>query len=174
MLDSAQVLDPRSCQVFPARAISSDKRLPKLPTTPKNVRRSRAFLMRCVLFIASPTRVNCPTFCMEQDPQYRCQKCQRTCEKRYSSSRASETPFIIRIALKMLASAVVLARGRLSTSGEVGLRPTASGDSNSDMDFGKRLGMTLVFIEGKEEDPSVFAPHFTFKTLKAFADAVNN
>ena len=48
------------------------------------------------------------------------------------------------------------------------------GDSNCDMDFGKRLGMTLVFIEGKDEDPSVFAPHFTFKTLKAFADAVNN
>ncbi len=46
------------------------------------------------------------------------------------------------------------------------------GDSNSDMDFGKRLGMTLVFIEGKNEDPSVFAPNFTFKTLKAFADEV--
>ena len=46
------------------------------------------------------------------------------------------------------------------------------GDSNSDMDFGKRLGMTLVFIEGKKEDPSVFAPDFTFKTLKEFADAV--
>ena len=46
------------------------------------------------------------------------------------------------------------------------------GDSISDMDFGKRLGMTLVFIEGKKEDPSVFAPNFTFKTLKAFADAV--
>lgn len=47
------------------------------------------------------------------------------------------------------------------------------GDSNSDMDFGKRLGMTLVFIEdNKNEDPSVFAPHFRFKTLKAFADAV--
>lgn len=47
------------------------------------------------------------------------------------------------------------------------------GDSNSDMDFGKRLGMTRVFIEGKKEDPSVFEPHFTFKTLKAFAEAVN-
>jgi D-glycero-D-manno-heptose 1,7-bisphosphate phosphatase len=47
------------------------------------------------------------------------------------------------------------------------------GDSNSDMDFGKRLGMTLVFIEGKKEDPSVFAPNFTFRTLKEFADAVN-
>jgi phosphoglycolate phosphatase-like HAD superfamily hydrolase len=47
------------------------------------------------------------------------------------------------------------------------------GDSISDMDFGKRLGMTLVFIEGKKEDPSVFAPDFTFKTLKAFADAVS-
>jgi D-glycero-D-manno-heptose 1,7-bisphosphate phosphatase len=47
------------------------------------------------------------------------------------------------------------------------------GDSNSDMDFGKRLGMTLVFIEGKKEDPSVFSPDFTFKTLKEFADAVN-
>ena len=46
------------------------------------------------------------------------------------------------------------------------------GDSNSDMDFGKRLGMSLIFIEGKKEDPSVFAPHFTFKTLKAFADAI--
>jgi D-glycero-D-manno-heptose 1,7-bisphosphate phosphatase len=46
------------------------------------------------------------------------------------------------------------------------------GDSISDMEFGKRLGMTLVFIEGKKEDPSVFAPHFTFKTLKAFADAM--
>jgi D-glycero-D-manno-heptose 1,7-bisphosphate phosphatase len=48
------------------------------------------------------------------------------------------------------------------------------GDSNSDMDFGKRLGMTRVFIEGKEEDPSVFEPHFTFKTLKAFSDSVNS
>lgn len=47
------------------------------------------------------------------------------------------------------------------------------GDSNSDMDFGKRLGMTRIFIEGKKEDPSVFEPHFTFKTLKEFADAVN-
>jgi D-glycero-D-manno-heptose 1,7-bisphosphate phosphatase len=47
------------------------------------------------------------------------------------------------------------------------------GDSISDMDFGKRLGMTLVFIEGKKEDPSVFAPDFTFKTLKAFADAMD-
>jgi D-glycero-D-manno-heptose 1,7-bisphosphate phosphatase len=47
------------------------------------------------------------------------------------------------------------------------------GDSNSDMDFGKRLGMTLVFIEGKKEDPSVFSPNFTFKTLKEFADAVD-
>ena len=46
------------------------------------------------------------------------------------------------------------------------------GDSKSDMDFGKRLGMTRVFIEGKKEDPSVFEPHFTFKTLKAFAEAV--
>jgi D-glycero-D-manno-heptose 1,7-bisphosphate phosphatase len=46
------------------------------------------------------------------------------------------------------------------------------GDSNSDMDFGKRLGMTCVFIEGKKEDPSVFAPNFMFKTLKAFADEV--
>ncbi len=46
------------------------------------------------------------------------------------------------------------------------------GDSNSDMDFGKRLGMTLVFIEGKEEAPPLFAPNFTFKTLKEFADTV--
>jgi D-glycero-D-manno-heptose 1,7-bisphosphate phosphatase len=48
------------------------------------------------------------------------------------------------------------------------------GDSLSDMEFGKKLGMTTVFIEGKGEkiDPSVMKPDFRFKDLKAFADAL--
>ncbi len=46
------------------------------------------------------------------------------------------------------------------------------GDSSSDMDFGRRLGMVCVFIEGKGDDPSVFQPDFRFKSLAGLADTV--
>lgn len=47
------------------------------------------------------------------------------------------------------------------------------GDSHSDMEFGQRLGMTLVFVEGKDEDLQGLKPHLTVKSLKKFADAIN-
>ena len=51
-------------------------------------------------------------------------------------------------------------------------RSVMVGDSNSDMEMGDRLGMVKVFIEGKGEDPSVWQPHFRFKTLIEFADSI--
>ena len=51
-------------------------------------------------------------------------------------------------------------------------RSVIVGDSLSDMEFGARLGMVKVFIEGKGEDPSVSQPEYQFKTLKEFADAL--
>lgn len=44
------------------------------------------------------------------------------------------------------------------------------GDSISDMEFGTRLGMVKVFIEGKGEDASALKPDFQFDSLKGFAD----
>ncbi len=49
-------------------------------------------------------------------------------------------------------------------------RSVIVGDSISDMEFGARLGMVKVFIEGKDEDPSVMKPDFQFDSLKSFAD----
>ncbi len=49
-------------------------------------------------------------------------------------------------------------------------RSVIVGDSISDMEFGARLGMVKVFIEGKGEDPSVVKPDFQFDSLKGFAD----
>jgi histidinol-phosphate phosphatase family protein len=51
-------------------------------------------------------------------------------------------------------------------------RSVIVGDSISDMEFGGRLGMLKVFIEGKGEDPSVAKPDFQFKSLKEFADKI--
>ena len=49
------------------------------------------------------------------------------------------------------------------------------GDSDSDIAFGNRLGMTTVFIEGKNEkrDPSVNEPNFSFESLIVFAKEVS-
>jgi D-glycero-D-manno-heptose 1,7-bisphosphate phosphatase len=46
------------------------------------------------------------------------------------------------------------------------------GDSLSDMEFGHKLGMFKVFIEGKGDDPSVFEPHYRFKNLSDFSKAI--
>lgn len=46
------------------------------------------------------------------------------------------------------------------------------GDSISDIEMGDRLGMIKIFIEGKGEDPSVFQPHYRFKSLAEFAKTV--
>ena len=51
-------------------------------------------------------------------------------------------------------------------------RSVIVGDSISDMEFGGRLGMLKVFIEGKGEDPSVSKPDFRFESLKEFADKI--
>jgi histidinol-phosphate phosphatase family protein len=53
-------------------------------------------------------------------------------------------------------------------------RSVMVGDSNSDMEMGNRLGMVKVFIEGKKEDPSVWKPHFQFKTLLEFAETISD
>ncbi len=49
-------------------------------------------------------------------------------------------------------------------------RSVIVGDSISDMEFGARLGMVKVFIEGKGEDASSVKPDFQFDSLKGFAD----
>ena len=51
-------------------------------------------------------------------------------------------------------------------------RSVIVGDSPSDMDFGRRLGMICVFIEGNGSDAKGFKPDFTFKSLAEFAVAV--
>jgi histidinol-phosphate phosphatase family protein len=51
-------------------------------------------------------------------------------------------------------------------------RSVIVGDSVSDIEFGHRLSMVKVFIEGKGEDPSVFEPHYYFKSLSEFSKAV--
>ncbi|MBL7813475.1 MAG: HAD family hydrolase [Saprospiraceae bacterium] len=51
-------------------------------------------------------------------------------------------------------------------------RSVIVGDSVSDMEFGARLGMVKVFIEGKGEDPSVVKPDFQFTSLKEFTAAL--
>ena len=53
-------------------------------------------------------------------------------------------------------------------------RSVMVGDSDSDVAFGNRLGMTTVFIEGKNEgeDPSVNEPNFRFESLIVFAKKV--
>ncbi len=49
-------------------------------------------------------------------------------------------------------------------------RSVIVGDSMSDMEFGDRLGMVKVFIEGKGEGPSIVKADFQFDSLKSFAD----
>lgn len=51
-------------------------------------------------------------------------------------------------------------------------RSVIVGDSISDMEFGARLGMVKVLIDGKDEDTSAAKPDFQFDSLKGFADMV--
>ena len=53
-------------------------------------------------------------------------------------------------------------------------RSVMVGDSDSDIAFGNRLGMTTVFIEGKNEEkaPSVNEPNFSFESLLVFAEEI--
>ncbi len=51
-------------------------------------------------------------------------------------------------------------------------RSVIVGDSISDMEFGARLGMVKVLIDGKGEDVSDVKPDFQFDSLKNFADMV--
>jgi histidinol-phosphate phosphatase family protein len=46
------------------------------------------------------------------------------------------------------------------------------GDSISDMEFGNKLGMVKVFVDGKGEDPSSTNPDYQFDTLFDFAKFV--
>lgn len=48
------------------------------------------------------------------------------------------------------------------------------GDSISDMEFGDRLGMVKVFIDGKDEDPTEINPDYCFESLFDFAKFVFN